>query len=247
MASTTEKRDWWYLYRCGQGVKRSEGFFGRHPVYEWGFTSEAVTALEEGHLRSGYKPASDGYIGSRRNCPAGIAGRTCTADGSGCSLHNYVIAYDIEYNYNRLSPRYPNLVNPWSSREIRLHKYTPDQVAAIEGITNKQGEQLWKWLGWVGDYMHWELDVPPERVSVEWNTMPGEDLKEEMVTFAEFSKMFRPEDVEKMSELGLLKPNEVSYWVGIVGKEPEDRETWENKELESDLYLAYKVRLPLYN
>lgn len=185
MASTRTKREWWELYRCSAGTLRPGGFFGRIPVYEQNITHEAVTALEKGHIGAGYKVHSGGYIGSKRACPAGIAGRRCQEDGDNCSMHNYCIAYDIEYQYNKLSPSYPSRVDPWSPTEIQFHVYKRDVVEKIENIRTLEGRALFRWLGWIGDYMHWEIDVPPWEVNVDWNTVPGFDAppidKEEIV------------------------------------------------------------------
>lgn len=175
MASTSIKRSWWELYRCSPGVLRAGGFFGRGPVYEQEITHEAVSALEQAHIGSGYKIHPGGYIGSKRNCPAGIGGRRCAENGDHCSMHNYVIAYDIEYNYNKLSPQYPQRVDPWDPAQTPFHVYTAKQVLAIENVRTKDGRALFRWLGWIGDFMHWEIDVSPSGVSVDWNTVPGFD------------------------------------------------------------------------
>ncbi len=176
MASTNYIRIAWHMYRCHKGWVRPEGFFGRSPVYQQSYTRDAVTALEEGHLGGGYVPTKGGYIGSRRMCPAGIGGKVCQPSGTNCSLHNYCLAIDVEYNYNRLSPRYPRRVDPWSSRERSLHKYTKAQVAGIEGIKNEDGEQVWRWLGWIGDYMHWQINIArAEAIVIDWSTVPGFD------------------------------------------------------------------------
>jgi len=176
VASTTIKRGWWYLYRCTNGIEVPTGFFGRYPVRAANEdVAVAVRALELAHLGSGYVPTSGGYVGSKRTCPAGIGGKTCEPSGKNCSLHNYCIAWDVEYNYNKLGPYYPNLhsLDDIFVRDANLHKYTPQQVAAIEGVKNLDGEPLFRWLGHIGDYMHWEIDVPPERVSVDWSTVPN--------------------------------------------------------------------------
>ena len=176
MASTNLIRQAWYLYRCHKGWVRPEGFFGRSPVYQQSHTRDAVTALETAHLNSGYIPTRGGYIGSRRLCPPGIGGRPCEPTGKNCSLHNYCLAIDVEYNYNKLSPRYPRRVDPWSAAERPLHKYTRKTVAAIEGIKDKNGAQVWRWLGWIGDYMHWQINIAKaEKIVIDWSTVPGFD------------------------------------------------------------------------
>ncbi len=189
MAFTQQVRNWWIWYRCSPGQRRLGGFFGRGDtiwesgVYEQAILHDAVSALEEGHLGSGYVPSDDGFIGSRRWCPNGIAGQICQADGRGCSIHNYVAAYDIEYNYNkyiRTRIREEDFDEPWFPA---VCKYTLEQVRAVEGIKNLEGEQMWMWLGWaIGDFMHWQINVPPERTQVDWNTVPGYTVDENMET-----------------------------------------------------------------
>lgn len=175
MAATTLKRQWWQMYRCTPGMLSPHGFFGRDPIRAANQdVVEAWRALELAHIGSGYKPSVGGYIGTRRNCPAGIGGRTCEESGRNCSLHNYCIAIDVEYNYNKLGPYYPKRHTPGDVfvRDRHLHKYTPDQIAVIENVKTLSGMPVFRWLGWIGDYMHWEIDVPPEDLSIDWSTVP---------------------------------------------------------------------------
>ncbi len=192
MAFTSMVRSWWDFHRCSKGEVRPTGFFGRHTVWQQPELADAVTALEAGHINSGYVPSSDGYIGSRRDCPHGIAGATCQPSGSGCSLHNYVIAYDIEYNYNKhiRARSHPEDFDAWWFPAVC--KYTLAQVRAIEGIKNTDGEQLWTWLGWaIGDFMHWQINVPYYRSAVDWNTVPtGKVVTDEDMMFVEYSDGF---------------------------------------------------------
>ena len=181
MASTYNVRKWWWGYRCSQGILRLKGFFGRDPVFEQAISHDAVNALEDGHYGAGYVPVNGGWIGSKRQCPRGLGGARCQDSGSGCSLHNYVLAYDIEYNYNsyiraRVTPE--DFDEWWF---LAVCKYTLAQVRAIEGIQNTFGEQMWKWLGWsIGDFMHWQINVPPWRCQVDWNTVPGVEVVDDM-------------------------------------------------------------------
>jgi len=40
-----------------------------------------------------------------------------------------------------------------------------------------QGDRLFRWLGRdLGDTMHWQIDVPPERAIVDWTTVPGDGV-----------------------------------------------------------------------
>ncbi len=149
--------------------------FGRSPVYaqrpEW------VAALEAAHLGSGYYPTPGGYIGSRRLCPDGIGGDECQPDGDGCSLHNYGIAWDVEYNYN---PHFDRPLNEQQLDELYLAgrtKYCSAIVRQIENVRNTHGQRLFRWLGWsIGDTMHWEIDVPPNASEVDWSTIPEDGV-----------------------------------------------------------------------
>jgi len=171
MASTKQVRDWWYLYRCSYGDRTS--MFGRSPVYAQ--NTSHVRALEQAHYNAGYYPTSGGFIGSRRNCPNGVGGKVCQESGRWCSLHNYGLAWDVEYQYN------PNFGRPLARIELQglfdqgKTKYHPDIVDFILGVKNTHGEQMFEWLGYkLGDTMHWQLNVPPERQEVDWSTVEKE-------------------------------------------------------------------------
>lgn len=213
MASTYNIRSWYPFYRCSSGVLRPEGFFGRHPVYEQEITHDAVTALEQGHYGSRYEPEQDGFIGSRRNCPKGIAGAICQESGSGCSLHNYCLAYDVEYNYNRyirarITPKdFDEEWFPW------VCKYTLAQVLAIENIRNIQGDQMWRWLGWsIGDFMHWQINVPSWQLKVDWNTVPDIGVEGDMNMIAFVNAAFDSGNpaVQPATEAGR------KYWLNLA-------------------------------
>lgn len=176
MASTNLKRQWWHAYRCTPGIVSPYGFFGRHPVRAANEqVVEAWYALEQAHLGMGYVPTKGAPTGTRRNCPAGILGRPCKPNGQDCSLHNYCIAIDVEYSLNRKGPHYPknHTRQDVFTRDRHLHTYTLEQILRIEGVLTLTGTPLFRWLGWIGDYMHWEIDVPPEEVSVDWRTVPS--------------------------------------------------------------------------
>jgi hypothetical protein len=170
--STMKVRNWWHLFRCSYGDKVPTGFFGRDPVYAQ--NPEHVVALERAHLAAGYAPTPGGFIGSRRSCPAGIGGKTCTENGKDCSLHNYGLAWDVEYNLN---PHFRRRLSDEDLTELHAQgstKYTPEIVNRILSVTNTLGEQMFGWLGYViGDTMHWQINVPPERQSVDWSTVDG--------------------------------------------------------------------------
>jgi hypothetical protein len=207
MATTHLIRSIYDYYRCSPGVKRPGGFFGRHPVYEQEVTHDAVSALELGHLGAEYVPEADGWISSKRWCPHGIAGALCQPSGYGCSLHNYCLAYDIEYNYNKhiKARTYPEDFDEWWFPAVC--KYTLEQVYAIEGIKNVHGEQLWKWLGWsIGDFMHWQINVADPRV--DWNTVPGVGVEGSVIDSRKILDLVGPD--------GLLNLKAAGAWIGTV-------------------------------
>lgn len=186
MASTALVRQWWDFFRCTRGPKIDPALVGgRYPIYVQAEAQDAVAALFVAVQARGYVldprwPVA-GYIGSHRYCPAGIGGKTCKPSGADCSLHNYSIALDFEYDHN------PYLLREWRSytgnpRATRPDpawlfariKLTPEQVYAVEAIRNVQGEQMFTWLGWsIADAMHFQMNVPPERCEVDWSTVAG--------------------------------------------------------------------------
>lgn len=170
MATTTTVRGWWSSYRCLPVALRTPiQLFGRNAGYCAGPAYDAFKALEQALVATGYKGVRSVWI--PRNCPTGIAGQTCSKSGSGCSLHNYGVAVDIDpFGYGN-----PHFQSPYGKGwDFSDCKITKDQVAAVEGIRNTNGDQLFRWLGWlIGDTQHFEIQVPPTRAKVNWTTVPG--------------------------------------------------------------------------
>ena len=226
MAFTSTVRTWWAAYRCTPGVRVPTGFFGRHPVYaanQDGITATQV--LEQGHIESGYVPTAGGYIGSKRQCPAGIGGKTCQESGADCSIHNYCMAWDIEYQYNlyiRTSVEPEDFSEDWFPA---VCKYTLSEVRAIEGIKNTTGEQMFRWLGWaIGDFMHWQINVPPTRMTVDWNTVPNQDVEEgDMEQFyQDMLDQWSAEDLDTMKTAGFWDGNTDYYKGESASPHPDD-------------------------
>lgn len=168
--STSQIRTWWADYRCTYGAKVEHGMFGRTPVYAQ--NSDHVYALEQAHFAAGYNSTPGGYIGSRRNCPAGIGGKDCEQSGRNCSLHNYGLAWDVEYNYNPHFRRTLSRGDLWELFNQGRTKYNPDILDVLHSVTNTHGEQLFRNLSYsIGDTMHTQLNVPPERQDVEWESI----------------------------------------------------------------------------
>ncbi|HHH27362.1 MAG TPA: peptidoglycan-binding protein [Polyangiaceae bacterium] len=172
MATTTQVRRWWAHRRCQRGIPIT--LLGRHGVLVAPGTEQLWRAFEQTLLATGYGLASN--IGSHRNCPAGIGGKTCEPSGKNCSLHNYDLAADVDpwaFGNPHFRRRFGN---GWDFSDI---KFTEEQVRAVEAIRTTQGSQPFRWLGWaIGDTMHWQINVPPSDVEVDWGTVPDADPPE---------------------------------------------------------------------
>lgn len=168
---TAQTRKWWADYRCGKGSSKAITMFGRNagtvatPAYD------AFKAKEGVLVATGYRNVKSIWI--PRNCPTGIGGKTCQPDGSNCSLHNYEIADDLD-PFGHGNPHFnKKFGNGWDFDDCKL---TRPQVEAVDAILNTSGEQMFRWLGWaIGDTMHFEIQVPPNRTQVDWSTVQGSD------------------------------------------------------------------------
>lgn len=88
-----------------------------------------------------------------------------TIAGSGTpSLHAYGIAVDLDPTLNPYG-----VGDPYSGAIKRAH------VEAVLAIKNRDGASIWSWGGnWrKPDRMHFQLDQGPDRVEVDWSTVPG--------------------------------------------------------------------------
>lgn len=170
----------WVAYRCLNGkadsLRKPLTLFGRNAGYCAAPMYDAFKAQEMALTAKGYTDVKSIWV--PRNCPTGIGGQSCEADGTNCSLHNYGVADDID-PFGHGNPHFyvgwgkmPKDWNrPWNFSDIKL---TRAQVEAVEAIRNVQGEQMFRWLGWInGDTMHFEGQVPPSRCEVDWFTVAG--------------------------------------------------------------------------
>lgn len=174
---TRETREMWSDYRCTPNslsapIYLFERYAGRvaAPAY-YPFMALGLT-LE----RTGYTNVQSVWI--PRPCPTGISGHTCEPDGDWCSLHNYLIAVDIDpYGYGNNHFKKP-FGDGWNFADCKI---TADQVRAVESIRNTQGERMFRWLGWlIGDTMHFEIQVAPDRCQVDWDTVPNDTGDDDM-------------------------------------------------------------------
>lgn len=173
-------RSWWRDYRClnerPSSMRQSITMFGRNAGYSAKPAYDPLKAAEKALIATGYTGVRSIWV--PRNCPTGIGGKTCQTDGTSCSLHNYGIAFDLDpfgYGNPHFYADYGDyskvLGRKWDISDCKL---TIPQVRAVEAIKNTSGETMFRWLGWYnGDTMHFELQVPPTRTSVDWGTVPG--------------------------------------------------------------------------
>ena len=171
-------RSWWSPYRCLNTQPSKQAtltFLGRAAGYCATPAFTPLKALSQTLAAHGYQ-AERAWV--PRNCPAGIGGATCQADGRGCSLHNYGLPVDIDpfglgndyFRYTSTGRGIPYSAGLWDFTDI---KFTRTQIEAAEAIKNTAGERMFRWLGWlIGDTMHIEPQFPPGRAQVDWNTVP---------------------------------------------------------------------------
>ena len=214
---------------------------GRYPVKVQPQLVDAVAAMDAVFVRTGYENPCD-YVGSYMF--RSIAGYNGLA-----STHAYAVAIDHDYGGDTDGDGDPTIdKNPHIHRPIvpgdpgfgvewQILEY---QVRAIEAIKNTHGEQMWRWLGWpIGDTMHWEIMVRPERTEVDWDTVypPEEetDMYKEFVEgwvtgLAEDNAKTRQEftrlNTYPMADGGYIlepanNPTTVDYWVSLL-EQPDD-------------------------
>ena len=220
MVTTTKMRDMWSAYRCldqrAASLRKPITLFGRNAGFCAAPMFDAFIAAEMALKAAGYSDVKSIWI--PRNCPTGISGKKCAADGTNCSLHNYGVAFDIDpfgygnpHFYVAYGQKPAGWSRGWDFRDIKL---TRAQVEAVEAIKNTNGEQMFRWLGWLnGDTMHFEGQVPPSRCLVDWNTVLGFNNEEEYMiakwlTEEQWRRLYRAKVAKSSSEDAL-----VQYWV----------------------------------
>ena len=173
--STTTVRGWWRTHRCSS---RTNTALNDPDFQMWGkqvggvpiAARPAFEALQMAISAAGYTPVKGHWV-ERLCSQGGIGGKTCQADGGGCSLHNYRVAIDIEPTLNPQSPG-----DPFAGKIQRVH------VEAVTDIRNVHGEQMWSWGGYWSppDRMHFQINVPPSRTQIDWKTVKGHPSNSEV-------------------------------------------------------------------
>lgn len=152
---TYQLRSWWANYRCGAGSAWSKPLFYGRPIGKVPIvTLSAYKALEAALRNTGYNATNVWSYNCRY-----IAGTSLL------SLHSYGIAIDIDPAYNLFSAGYA-----FSGKLKEQH------VEAVEAIENYYGDQVWSWGGrwpYSKDRMHFQLNVPPTRAIINWQTVQG--------------------------------------------------------------------------
>jgi hypothetical protein len=169
LATTQAKRDAWtaagYLGRCGNGTWANPTFYGKTIGGVPTRLVDAYSALETVLKATNYD-AQSRWAYNFRKITGGSLPCDC-GDNRGCSPHAFGISIDIDPAQN------PYTTAPFSWNAT---KFTPTQIAAVEAIKNTKGEQMWAWGGrWrsVRDYMHFDVQVDPGSVTVDWTTVLG--------------------------------------------------------------------------
>lgn len=153
--STTTLRQLWARWMCreGGGSFSDPAIFGKKIGGVPAPAVDAYHALEAALRSSGYAPRSVWAY----NCRA-------IASSGKPSLHSAGIAVDID-------PK----ENPFTPGDKYAGKIKESHVAAVLAVKNTRGTRVWAWGGnWSKpDRMHFQLDVGPAELDIDWATVPG--------------------------------------------------------------------------
>lgn len=153
--STGDLRRLWADWLChkGSGTFTDPSFFGKSIGGVAAPATDAFAALEKALRSSGYQPSSSWAYNCRN-----IAGT------DNYSLHSFGIAIDIDPT-----------ANPFTTGDPYSGKIKEPHVAAALAIKNVQGRSVWAWGGnWTKrDRMHFQIDVGPTSMEIDWSTVPG--------------------------------------------------------------------------
>lgn len=180
-------------------------FLGRKYVRVQELILPAVEAMEMALRANGYEDPCD-FTGS-------YLYRTIGNKGEMWSSHAYGLALDVDYGYieaDRLVDKNPYLgFRPTREQYGVLFQFTWEDVQAVKAIKNIYGEPMWLWLGdtSLGDTMHWQINVAPDRCEVDWTTVLGfvpepEEGDEEMTLYQDLLDRWDVDDLEHFQALG---------------------------------------------
>lgn len=154
-ASSASLRTLWATWMCQKG-----GDWKRFTFYGEGCGSvpsaahDAFVALESALKSTGFAPTTrSGTYNCRK-----------IKDSDSYSLHSYGIAIDVDWDKN-----------PHEAGDPYSGTIKKPQVNAVLAIKNTNGRSVFSWGGsWkTPDRMHFQLDVGPGDVTVDWATVPG--------------------------------------------------------------------------
>jgi hypothetical protein len=153
--STGDLRRLWADWLCnkGPGGFTNPSFFGKTIGGVAAPATDAFKALEAALRLAGYQPSSSWAYNCRN-----IAGT------NNHSLHSFGIAIDIDPT-----------ANPYTTGDPYSGKIKASHVAAALSVKNMQGRSVWAWGGnWTKrDRMHFQIDVGPTALEIDWSTVPG--------------------------------------------------------------------------
>jgi D-alanyl-D-alanine carboxypeptidase len=208
--------EWWDGYLCDTSTHESVTLNGRSPVKLQASVVPAAYALEAAIMGSGYRT------------PMGVTGSyNCRKIGGSdtWSLHAFAIAIDWDYSVN---PYLRGETFPKGFLTDPRFELTEANVEAVEAIVNVYGEQIWWWAGrTIGDTMHFQIQVPPDRLELKEPTMDLERWA---------TRLRNPLDYDQMVVKGVITEAERDYWVTVATDSPEMQ----------DLRDAVEVRNPLW-
>lgn len=153
--STGSLRTMWADWLChkGSGAFAGPTFFGKNIGGVAAPAVDAFKALEMALKSAGYQPSSVWAYNCRN-----IAGT------NNYSLHSFGIAIDIDPT-----------ANPFTTGDPYSGKIKESHVRAALAIKNTRGRSVWAWGGnWTKrDRMHFQIDLAPNDIAIDWSTVPG--------------------------------------------------------------------------
>lgn len=201
----------WKPFPTSTGLVKVE-LLGRFPRV----APEAVPAVQAMHLTlvaAGYENPCD-WIGSWKY--RNVAGT------NQLSRHAYGLAIDLDYGGDTDGDGDPTIdKNPHLHRPITDADYgvtiqlLRHQVDAVLAIRTVSGVPVWRWLGSIGDSMHFDIACSPEHLA-SGILMPTDiDEEEEQMDLERWVTRLRiPIDIDRMAEVGIITDDEANYWAG---------------------------------